>query len=770
MAEKRKKNASEPSKRSPSSARQLSELARDETQLLADMILHSPIGTAVCGRDGRILFTNRAMANIFGTRIGDFADITEWATAIFPDPAYRKEVLAAWRENVQKKKPPDREYLATRRDGKQRWVHFHMVHAPDARIIITAQDITKRKEAESALRRTQFAIDHADYPMFWVDKQARIVQTNDAMCTALGYSRKELLTRTVHDVAPEYSKKTWASHWKKTKRRKHTIIETVHKRKDGTIFPVEVHINYQEFEGLEHHCNFVHDITERKQAEQTLRETNEELLSSHRYLKESEGRFRQLASAAFEAIVIHDNGVLLMANDQFFKMFGYKPDELLNTQVIPRIVAPEARAFMKKQIKEGRVGPYESVGVRKGGDKFPMEIRVRVIQQHGRKVRVGAIVDITDRKKVQEELLRLAAAVNSAAESIVITDVGGAIQYVNPYFEKMTGYKRKEVLGKNPKILSSGKQNEKFYEDIWKRILAGKVWRGHFTNRKKDGSLFEEHAVISPVKDQTGKIANFVAVKRDVTHEHHLESQIRRSQKMAAIGQLAHKIAHDFTNVLVTIQGNAELIKMDTLNIPKVGQYLSDILGATNRISSLTAELLAFAHPARPMLRAVRLDRSLLGVEEILRRTIPENVKLTFKASKEKCRVNVDPTQLEQAVMHLAINALEAMPDGGELKIETGPARLTAAESARLQAGVSKRDRHEGGFGVVSVTDTGRGMTHETESHIFEPFYTTKGGKQNPGLGLTTVYSIIEGHNGHITVGSEPGKGSTFRIYLPMAE
>ena len=158
----------------------------------------------------------------------------------------------------------------------------------------------------------------------------------------------------------------------------------------------------------------------------------------------------------------------------------------------------------------------------------------------------------------------------------------------------------------------------------------------------------------------------------------------------------------------------------------------------------------------------------LLGVEEIIRRTIAKNIDFVFKTSKDRCRVNLDPTQIEQAVMHLAINAIEAMPDGGTLTIETGPADLSSAESARLQAGVSKSDRHAGAFAMLSVTDTGRGMTHETEAHIFEPFYTTKESRQNPGLGLTTVYSIIEGHKGHIAVDSEPKRGSTFKIYLPM--
>jgi len=875
------------SKRIPAaSVRQLSALSSEESPLLSDMILHSPVGTAVCDRDGRILFANKAMSQVFGYPVDKFADIAEWAAAIFPDPALREEVLAAWAENLALPDPPDREFPITRKDGKQRWGHFHMVHAPGDRIIITGQDFTERREAENALRRTQFAIDHADHPVFWVDKDARIVQANDATCKALGYSRNQLLKLTVHDIAPEFPKKTWAAHWKKTRERGYTVIQTVHKRKNGKTFPVEMHVNYQEFEGREYHCDFVHDITDRKQAEEKVSKAGEELKASHEYLKESEGRFRQLASAAFEAIAIHDDGVLLMANDQFFTMFGYKSEELLNRNVISKTIAPEARAEMKKGIAAGRLGPYESIGMRKDGTKFPIEIRVRVLRQHGRKVRVGAIVDITERKQAeaalqettrlltgilrnmsvvvfrfdrdgvlteslghglrrinmkpgqavgmsvfdlyprhrrefervlggrkvsfeaegavdgkkwcfsthmfpdpdhpgcaigfaldvteqrqaQEDMLRLAAAVRSAAESIVITDVTGAIEYVNPHFEKMTGYKRGEVVGENPKILSSGRQDKEFYRAMWRKILDGKVWRGHFTNKKKDGTLFEEQAVISPVRDRSGQIVNFVAVKRDVTNEHHLQSQIRRSQKMAAIGQLAHKIAHDFTNVLVTIQGNAELVKMDTHSIPKVGPYLNDILSATNRISSLTAELLAFAHPAKPMLRAVRLDRALLGVEEILRRTTPKNIEFTFRTPKEKFRVNVDPTQIEQAVMHLAINAVEAMPHGGALTIEVKPAGLSAAESARLQAGENPKDMHKGEFALVTVADTGRGITQETESHIFEPFYSTKGNKQNPGLGLTTVYSIVEGHNGYVKVDSEPGKGSTFSLYLPMAE
>lgn len=378
------------------------------------------------------------------------------------------------------------------------------------------------------------------------------------------------------------------------------------------------------------------------------------------------------------------------------------------------------------------------------------------------------MIDITRRRNAEEETLRLAAAVSGAAESIVITDEKGTIQYVNPWFERMTGYLRSETVGKNTSILGSGKHDRAFYDRLWSTLNAGRTWRGHFINKKKDGTLFEENAVISPVRDQSGKVVSYVAVKRDVTQERELEGQIRQSQKMAAIGQLAHRIAHDFTNVLVMILGNAQLARAKAQTDSELVQYIDEVIASANRVSALTAELLAFAHPAPLISKVVKLRVALSGIGEILNRTIGREVELSINTEEAICKVNIDVAQIEQAIVHLVINACDAMPKGGKLSVFAGPADLTPEEEILIQIGVTEENRCASGFAVISVSDTGFGMTQEVATRAFEPFFSTKKTKENAGLGLSTVYAIVKQHNGHVTIDSQPGHGTVVKIFLPV--
>jgi signal transduction histidine kinase len=215
------------------------------------------------------------------------------------------------------------------------------------------------------------------------------------------------------------------------------------------------------------------------------------------------------------------------------------------------------------------------------------------------------------------------------------------------------------------------------------------------------------------------------------------------------------------------ILGNAQLAKDQVRHMPEVAQHMEEVIQAANRVSTLTAELLSFAHPAPLALKAMSLDKALLGLEDILTPTISQDVHLKIQFSKTP-KVNLDPGQIEQAVVHLAINAVEAMPKGGELLIETGKADLNADDAAKLQMNVLKAERHDGEFAMIKIRDGGTGISEEDIAHIYEPFFTTKPNKENAGLGLSTVYSIIDQHNGHILIDSTPEVGTTFRIYLPV--
>jgi PAS domain S-box-containing protein len=367
-----------------------------------------------------------------------------------------------------------------------------------------------------------------------------------------------------------------------------------------------------------------------------------------------------------------------------------------------------------------------------------------------------------------ERLRRLAAAVNAAAESIIVTDAGSHIVYVNPAFERMTGFTSDEALGQHIRFLKSGKHDAAFYAAMWKVLHAGQSWHGCFVSRRKDGSLFEEEATISPVRDETGRVTQYVAVKRDITREQELEREVRQSQKLAALGQLSYRLTHNFTNTLLAILGNAEVAKRLKPG-PDVLDHLNQITDRISRISKLTAQLMSFAQPTPPRARTVLLDRTIKGLEEILRRSTHAATEIRIEIV-ESFRVQADPAQIEQALIHLAINAFEAMPAGGTLTIRLSRGKLLDTEESDRHASGEWKPPRERDAAVLTVSDTGTGIAPEVQSRIFEPFFTTKQDRRNAGLGLSMVYNIVTRHGGQIAVSSTPGKGTTFTVSLPLAE
>jgi two-component system NtrC family sensor kinase len=401
---------------------------------------------------------------------------------------------------------------------------------------------------------------------------------------------------------------------------------------------------------------------------------------------------------------------------------------------------------------------------RKDGSIFWADIKSSLMTISGKKYVLGNFRDVTERRKAEETLARLGMAVEQSAETIVITDREGTIQYVNPAFERITGYSVEEVIGKNPRILQSGKHDESFYREMWGTLLRGEVWEGHFTNRKKDGSLYEEDATISPVRDSSGNIVSFVSVKRDVTQLRLLEKQVRTAQKMEAVGTLAGGIAHDFNNVLTVIIGYGEMLKLRIANDPKAVSDLDEVLRSAERASVLTRQLLTFARRQVIELGNLDLNRVVGELEKLLRNVIRENIKIKTSLAERLSTIRADQGQVGQVLMNLSLNARDAMPGGGQLVFETEEDWVD--EEYVKQYPYMKAGR----YAVLSVSDTGIGMDEETRERIFEPFFTTKGPDKGTGLGLAVVYGIVKQHNGFIHVYSEPGEGTTFRIYFPAVD
>lgn len=374
----------------------------------------------------------------------------------------------------------------------------------------------------------------------------------------------------------------------------------------------------------------------------------------------------------------------------------------------------------------------------------------------------GVFFDITDRMQADQERIRLATAVEQAAESVIISDRPGTIQYVNPAFERLSGFRREEIVGHNFRILKSDRHDEAFYRKMWGIISRGDVWQGHIVNTMKDGTLREFETTISPVLDSSGVIVNFVSVNRDVTQVVALEAQLRHVQKMQVVGTLAGGIAHDFNNLLQAIQGYAELLLLGKERDESGQRELQEIFKATQRGAELTQQLLTFGRKIESKRRPLDLNKRIREVKNLLERTIPKMIKIELYLAENLNFVDADPVQMEQILMNLALNAKDAMPDGGELVIETENVILDQ-EYCKTHLGAVP-----GKFVLLSISDTGEGMDKETLEHIFEPFFTTKEVGKGTGLGLAMIYGIVKNHEGFIMCYSEPGEGTTFKIYLPV--
>jgi PAS domain S-box-containing protein len=372
--------------------------------------------------------------------------------------------------------------------------------------------------------------------------------------------------------------------------------------------------------------------------------------------------------------------------------------------------------------------------------------------------------EVAERKQMEDAHARLATAVEQAAEAIIITDTSGEILYVNPAFEKTAGYPRQEAVGKNPRILKSGKHDSAFYRQMWESLTQGKVWSGRIINKKKNGALYEEEMTISPIRDSAGKVINYVAVNRDVTQEVALEEQLRQAQKMESIGQLAGGVAHDFNNILTVIQGNASML-LEAKNLSEAdADQAKQIINAAERAAGLTRQLLVFGRKQVMQPDHLNLNEIVGNMTKMLQRILGEDIALRSDYAPTLPLVFADAGMIEQILLNLAVNARDAMPDGGQLMIAT-VSKTIGEEYAQQNPAAAP-----GQCVCLSVTDTGWGIAPENLSRIFEPFFTTKEIGKGTGLGLATVYAIVKQHHGWIEVDSQVDKGTTFHIYLPATK
>ncbi len=674
--------------------------------------------------------------------------------------------------------------------------------------------------------------------------------------------------------------------------------------------------------------------------------------------RENEALYRQIVETAAEGVWLVDaRGVTQFANRQMAAMLGYSAEEMVGKPFVA-VLDEEAASVAKGDwdlLKRGERVQREFPLRRKEGATTWALINVSpILDPKG--AFTGALAMVTDTgglKNAEEDLRLKGAALDAAANAVMIADRPGRVVWVNPAFTRVTGYGPEEVLGQTPRLLRSGKHDEGFYRDLWQTILSGRVWNGEIANRRKDGSLYYEDMTIAPVRDRRGEVFHFIAIKQDITgrkiaeealrranrayrtlsecnqalvrateespwlsemcrilveiggyrlawiglaeqdakktirpaahaghaagylealditwadtergrgpvgtairtgqpcvardmlsdprfvpwreeaakrgyvsvaalplifkgqvlgslniyaaepaafdeqeltlmtelagdlafgisslqaHAHREEAtealrqkeeQLRQSQKMEAVGRLAGGVAHDFNNLLTAILGYGNFLKASFESGDKRLEDVKEILASAERAAGLTRQLLAFSRKQVLAPRVLDLNAVVSNIDKMLRRIIGEDIKFTLRLDPGLKRARVDPGQIEQVAMNLAVNARDAMPEGGDLLIETSNAVFDEQSPGRHDV------IPPGSYVMLAVSDTGYGMDEQTKSRLFEPFFTTKEKGKGTGLGLSTVYGIVKQSGGHIWVYSELGKGSVFKIYLPATE
>jgi PAS domain S-box-containing protein len=495
---------------------------------------------------------------------------------------------------------------------------------------------------------------------------------------------------------------------------------------------------------------------ERKKVEEALRKNEKDL-------KEAQ-RLAQIGSWEWDATTD-----TITWSEEYYHIFGFDP-----TRQPPgyaehlKAYTPESATRLDVSVKRNmQYGePYE-IDLEIAGSEEPRRwITARSETVHDAQGKItglrGTVQDITERKRAEMEQARLATVIEQTSETIVITDLNGTILYVNPAFEKITGYTRQEAMGQNPRILQSRQHTAAFYSAMWDTLKRGKVWHGHFINKRKDGTLYEEDAIISPIRDTLGAVVSFVAIKRDVTREVQLELEVRQAQKMEAVGRLAGGVAHDFNNILQAILGFCEITLDDMGPQDMHRQGLIEIEKASRRAADLTRQLLAFSRRQLIVPAMLDLNTLIFNLKKMLCRLIGEDIQLNISLAPNLKFIKADAGQIEQVIMNLVVNARDAMPQGGQITISTTPVTFTTEDLSAAS------DGRPGEFISIAVTDSGTGMTNEVLAHIFEPFFTTKGPGKGTGLGLAVIHGIVKQHNGWIHVASQVGQGSTFTVYLPV--
>jgi PAS domain S-box-containing protein len=649
---------------------------------------------------------------------------------------------------------------------REKHVGFHVI----------ARDITERKRVEQALReseeRYRALYDRSLDCVFVLDFDGKFVDANQAALGLLEYDRTDISSVNIASLLDErdLSKALQNMHEIMQTGFQKEITEYRLRRKGGGIVYVETQGSVIYRDGKPHSIQGIaRDITERKQAEEALRL--------------SEEKYRTILENMQEAYYEIDlAGHLTFFNDALCKHLGYPKEELIGRvyrQYQDETTAKKIYQLYNQVYRTGEpVRAAEAEYIRKDGTKGTYELSVSLLRDtQGKPIGFRGISrDVTEPKQA-EEALRLSEEryrniIESIQDGYFEDDLAGNFIFVNDVISRHLGYGKEELIGMNYRQYASEETSKELYRHFSELYQTGHPIKPFAVEYiRRDSSKLTSEISVSLIRDIEGKPIGFRGISRDVTERKQaeeeklsLQEQLRQAQKMEAVGQLAGGVAHDFNNLLTVIKGYSQLSLLDLKEDNPLWGNIQEIEKATQRATDLTRQLLAFSRRQILDLKVLDLNVLLKELEKMLRRIIGEDITLATLLSENLGKVKIDPSQIEQVIFNLAVNARDAMPGGGKLTIETANVELDE-EYARVHVNVAP-----GRYVRLSVSDTGVGMTQEVKERVFEPFFTTKEKGKGTGLGLSMVYGIVKQSNGNIWLYSEPERGTTFRIYLPRTE
>ena len=620
------------------------------------------------------------------------------------------------------------------------------------------------------------AIVHAAMDGFWIlDTKGRFLEVNTSYCDLIGYSRDELLAMSIPDIEATESPEETARHIEKVVREGQDRFLTKHRRKDGAIVDVEVSVQILAGRGL--FFVFVRDARQLVNEAEAQR-LSQEMLRQHAAERAAESDLLRTAveNSPASILVTDAQGCIQYVNPAFTRITGYSAGEALGAN--PRMLKSGRQSLALYRelwgtIQAGREWRGEVVNQRKDGSFYTQQLTIAPSRDAGGRVAhfVAVGQDVTERRKAEQEMLESTRALIESQQvarigsyrtdlvagrwtssevldeifgivgNSVERDVAGWLSIVHPdQRAEMAAYFADEVVGARRRF------------DREYRIL-----------RANDGKERWVHGLGELVTDQEGRLIEMIGTIQDVTERKLLEAQFSQAQKMESVGRLAGGVAHDFNNLLTVILGEAELAlsTMPTDDVMRAG--LEEITKAGRRAESLTRQLLAFSRQQVVQPTTFDLSELISEADKMLRRLIGEDIALVSRPAGDLVAVRADRGQMEQVLLNLVVNARDAMPDGGELTLETGVAVLDG-EYTRVRSYVKP-----GEYALLAVSDSGVGMTEQTRLQIFEPFFTTKERGRGTGLGLAMCYGVVKEAGGHIEVYSELGLGTTMKVYLPRA-